>query len=108
MMGYDWPGNVRELRNAVHRYVTLKTVDFLNPSPGISQGRQPVGAAAHPEIGPGFDLRRVLENFEKQVILKALRKENGNRTRAAQALGTQRRSLQRKLAKYQITEPMAV
>ena len=29
MMAYDWPGNVRELQNTLHRYVTLKRLDFL-------------------------------------------------------------------------------
>lgn len=102
MLAHDWPGNVRELRNIIQRYVTFKTLDFLNmPAPETKEAK-PFDAAAKPEFGPGFDLRRVIENFERKIILKAMNLEKGNRTRAAQTLGTQRRSLQRKLLKYQI------
>lgn len=102
MLGYDWPGNVRELQNVIQRYVTFKTLDFSEVTQIESDGSEPFAPAFTPEIGRGFKLRSVLENFEKSILSKAMQLEKGNRTRAALALGTERRSLQRKLKKYQI------
>lgn len=102
MLAYDWPGNVRELQNVIQRYVTFKTLDFLDVTPLESDESEPFGPTFTPEIGRDFKLRGVLENFEKRILSKAMQQEKGNRTRAALALGTERRSLQRKLQKYQI------
>ncbi|MCP3953555.1 MAG: PAS domain S-box protein [Desulfobacterales bacterium] len=102
MLAYDWPGNVRELQNVIQRYVTFKTLDFLKVTQPVSDADNPFDPTFTPEIGVDFKLRRVLEGFERRILLKAMRLEKGNRTRAALALGTERRSLQRKLQKYQI------
>jgi PAS domain S-box-containing protein len=102
ILAYDWPGNVRELQNVIQRYVTFKTLDFLSANQSSIDGTDPEHVNFTPEIGSEFKLRRALESFEKRILQKALQLEKGNRTRAARALGTERRSLQRKLRKYQI------
>lgn len=100
MLEYDWPGNVRELQNAIQRYITFKTMDFLD----ISQ-QQPIHPSyfedqALSETLEKRDLRTALEDFEKTVISKTLGQNNGNRTRAAKLLGIERRSLQRKIKRF--------
>ncbi len=102
MLAYDWPGNVRELQNVIQRYVTFKTLDFLNVCQPGSDETEPLNPTFTPEIGSDFKLSSVLENFERRILLKAMQLEKGNRTRAALALGTERKSLQRKLQRYQI------
>ncbi len=102
MLDYDWPGNVRELQNAIHRYLTFKTMDFLD----IYQQRPDasIGSANHtfPETSENRGLRNDLKEFEKNIILKTLKKHKGNRTQAAKSLGLERRSLQRKLKRFEI------
>jgi len=102
MRAHDWPGNVRELQNVIQRYVTFKTLDFLNVTQPEPEEAGSFDPAFTPEIGADFKLRQALEGFERRILLKAMQLEKGNRTRAALALGTERRSLQRKLQKYQI------
>ena len=103
MMAHEWPGNVRELQNVIQRYVTFKTLDFLNVPPPETEKNGPFAPSFTPEIGTDFNLRNALEDFERRILIKVIRMEKGNRTRAALALGTERRSLQRKLQRYQIT-----
>jgi len=102
ILAYDWPGNVRELQNVIQRYVTFKKLDFLNSLPSETEDGEVWNESFTPEIGADFKLRHAVENFEKRILLKALQLEKGNRTRTALALGTERRSLQRKLQKYKI------
>jgi DNA-binding NtrC family response regulator len=98
-MNYDWPGNVRELENMIERLVVLAegveiTLDDLperlRPA---AEGRQP---RRRDEVG----LVERLELFERAQIAEALRASGGNQTRAAEALGIGRTSLQYKLRKY--------
>ena len=101
MQTYPWPGNVRELQNVIQRYVTFNTLDFIN----LEDGDAPLPESSETipqKIHKGFKLRPVLEKLEKRFLLNAMDQENGNRTRAALTLGIQRKSLQRKLKKYQL------
>jgi transcriptional regulator with PAS, ATPase and Fis domain len=103
MERYDWPGNVRELQNAIHRYITFKTIDL----PEISQ-TEPVEAEdleddSKTQSTHDFDLRNTMEDFEKKIIRGVLEHKGGNRSQTAKALGIVRRSLQRKMKRYHLT-----
>jgi DNA-binding NtrC family response regulator len=93
---YDWPGNVRELQGYVERMVVMCrndriTVEDLPPQIG--------GRTEHvPDSILSGDVP--LSDVEKHVILEALRRNEGNRTKTAEALGIGRRTLIRKLQKY--------
>lgn len=100
MMNYNWPGNVRELRSAVERAVVFCRKDqvALKDLPpevrgGFAQGPKPLTVA---------DRQMTVQEAEKQLIIQALQDSNGNRTEAAQKLGMSRRTLHRKLHKYQL------
>jgi transcriptional regulator with PAS, ATPase and Fis domain len=98
LMNYDWPGNVRELQNVLQRYLTVKTLDFMNIS-----SENGAGAVSDDETGQEeFDLQTRLEEFEKKIILKTLEKFRWNRTKAASSLGISRRSLFRRMKKLGI------
>jgi DNA-binding NtrC family response regulator len=89
---HDWPGNIRELRNTLERAVILSEDNKLE----ISH----LSATKNQTASSRDDLN--LENNEKQLILKALSKHNGNITRAARELGLKRNALYRRLEKYDI------
>jgi len=102
MQSYKWPGNVRELQNVIQRYITFNTLDFLNIAENETADFELPVESDLPVIDKAFNLRNAMESVEKRFLLKAIKQESGNRTRAAHALGMERRSLQRKLKKYRI------
>ncbi len=100
MLSYDWPGNVRELQNTIHRYITLKEIDFTD----IPQSKQ-----TEPKIIPddlifqdsrNLELRVAMENFEKKYIEKSLQEHQWNRSKVASILGINRRTLFRKMKNF--------
>ena len=106
LMQYNWPGNVRELRNTIERMVVLARGDRLSVRdvpPGIRQAVEAKGLPAGVALAPAAGVRP-LEEAEKIMILNALRKCDGNKTRAAQELGISRRTLHRKLNQYKVED----
>jgi len=98
---YAWPGNVRELRNVLERaWVTAGDGD-------IERSHLPPEVAATMETGepPEPALFRSLESVEKQKIVDALARCDGNQTRAAKLLGISRRTLVNRLDKYDLPRP---
>jgi two-component system response regulator AtoC len=102
MMNYDWPGNVRELRSAVESAVVFCRKDqiSLKDLPAEVRGGL-VGASGSRSLSLA-DRQMTVQEAEKQLIIQALQDSNGNRTEAAQKLGMSRRTLHRKLHKYQL------
>lgn len=96
LLDYDWPGNVRELQNVLQRYLTVKSLDFLPAQPQPVRDSSEVPPTA-PDLVP--NLNEALLRFEKALILKALEQHQWNKTKAAKALGIDRRSLFRKMEK---------
>ena len=90
---YNWPGNIRELQHAVERAVIMSDSDVLRPTDIIfsSKGKK--------DDTTGFDDYN-LEEIEKLVIQKTLRKFDGNVSKAARELGLTRTSLYRRLEKH--------
>ncbi|HET9234775.1 MAG TPA: sigma-54 dependent transcriptional regulator, partial [Candidatus Eisenbacteria bacterium] len=98
---YSWPGNVRELRNVVERSLLLKTNGDRIEREDLALGREaPIGnAATHGEANPLPDAVRI---YEKELILDALRVNQGNVARAASSLGISRTNLHNKLRKHDL------
>lgn len=99
LLGYAWPGNVRELQNAMERAVAFArleeiTVEDLPEKLRTYQRGQILIEGTDPaELVP-------LEEVERRYILRVLEAMNGSRTRAAQVLGLDRKTLYRKLEAY--------
>jgi DNA-binding NtrC family response regulator len=91
---YSWPGNVRELRNTMHRLVTMSIPGRITPDE-LRRALEIHTGDSREE--PSDDLDAV----ERQQILKVLDQAGGNKTRAAEILGIQRRTLYKKLARIQ-------
>jgi two-component system response regulator PilR (NtrC family) len=87
---YDWPGNVRELENVIERAVVLTKSKIItrNALPAYLLG-YPSGAAAEERVALSDDLdfRRQTQEFQKRLILMALRQAKGVQKKAAEALG---------------------
>lgn len=93
---YDWPGNIREIRNFIERlYIIFDTSKMLDIN-DIDIMLNP----AEKSIKNNEFLAITLEEMEREVILKTLKKYNGNKTKTAKALGISLRTLQYKLKKY--------
>lgn len=109
LSAYHWPGNVRELRNTLEKMIVLARSEKLTARdipPAIRNEVRSgdlsgvmVGAATSSSDGPGS-----LAGAEKIMIMNALKKQNNNRTKAAEDLGISRRTLHRKLKQYQLEE----
>ncbi len=93
---YHWPGNVRELRNTIEKMVVLARAERLT-SRDIPPSIRPRGAEL-PAARTGSP--ESLADTERNLIMQALRRHDGNRTLAAEALGISRRTLHRKLKQY--------
>jgi DNA-binding NtrC family response regulator len=105
--GYDWPGNVRELKNVVSSAAALADGPTLEPRHLVvfrPQKRPQFGSTAtSPPATLGTSLPmagQTLEQLEKAAIEHALQQYEGNRTRAAKALGIASSTLYEKLKRY--------
>ncbi len=100
LMKYHWPGNVRELENLVERAVVTSKHDRL------TEDDFPADLALGPIADelPALRVPMKLEEGNKYLILKTLEKFNGNKTKAAEALGITTRTIRNKLAEYRIND----
>ena len=104
LMKYPWKGNVRELENMVERVVLLTEGDAILPEDLPEEffltSRKETGLPAVDD--EGVDLERIMEEIEKDYLLKALAKSNGSKTDAAKLLNLTFRSFRHRLYKYGI------
>jgi Nif-specific regulatory protein len=107
LVDYDWPGNVRELQNTIERAVILSRGDVVEPQDvqlsrlrreaGESRGETAPGTGGGPLVS--------LDVLEQRYILQVLEHTAWNKTQAAQTLGIERSTLDRKLKRYQVGRP---
>jgi len=115
---YPWPGNVRQLINVIQRAtiladsqeITLEDLpaeisefDMAQPHP-VSKAMHSVAAVTPRLDGNGCGPLK-LDEIEKAHVLDVLAKENGNKARAARALGIHRRKLYRLLERFEVNGP---
>lgn len=88
LLKYDWPGNVRELRNILERGIILAGGEQIEPEDlGLEIDDQPLQTSGSGAPSDG------IESMEKEMILQALEKTDGNKTEAARLLKITRRRL---------------
>lgn len=95
LQSYQWPGNVRELKNVIERSLLL--------------GRLPSDSLVSPESSPrpretGFPLEWTLAMVEKTHMLRVLESTGGNKSKAARKLGVSRKTLERKLKDWAMSQ----
>ena len=98
---YSWPGNLRELRNVIRRAALLSKGESLErnalPPEMIREGTQREG-----EGDARANLKRAAGETEKELILQTLAKVNYNKSKAAQLLQIDRKTLYNKIKQYGI------
>jgi two-component system response regulator HydG len=99
LLDYDWPGNVRELQNAMERAVALARYDHVTVDELPDRIREYESERIVLADAPEHML--TLAQLERRYIFRLLNAVGGNKTRAAQILGLDRRTLYRKLEKYE-------
>jgi DNA-binding NtrC family response regulator len=97
LLGYGWPGNVRELQNIIERGVALSDGRSIEADDLPSQVRKRVDADF---LATAVARRLTLAELELEYIVRVLDDEGGNKTRTAQRLGLDRKTLYRKLEEY--------
>lgn len=113
LMRRAWPGNVRELRNAVERAMVISTgnriqlPDFFPLDEAVEEEK----SETRPDDADSFfhqllhhlgedPSRNALEQAEEYILRTALDRTAGNKTRAAELLGTNRKKIERRMTKY--------
>jgi two-component system response regulator AtoC len=103
LIHYSWPGNVRELRTAMEHAVVLCRGDRItlrDLPPSTRAGAAAANGGAPQHLLTQNDV--TVKDAEKELIVRALKEANGNRTQAAKKLGMSRRTLHRKLHSYHL------
>ncbi len=103
LTAYGWPGNARELENAIERAVALADGVTLLPT-DLPERIRSSGQTAH-LLAQARGQRLTLRELEREYILETLRLTDGNKSRAAELLGFDRRTLHRKLDEYRAEDP---
>jgi transcriptional regulator with PAS, ATPase and Fis domain len=89
---YAWPGNVRELKNVLERACIC--------ADGATIGVESLILEETERVTAKLELKELLDDYEREVIIRRLAYFKGNRTKTAQDLGISIRNLQYKLEKY--------
>jgi DNA-binding NtrC family response regulator len=109
MSTYPWPGNIRELENLVERLTIIKGSGMIEINDLPSKYRTPTAAVVRSEIQEvaieGLDFNSAVDQFENQLILRALEKTGWNRNQAALLLRLNRTTLVEKIKKKGLRPP---
>jgi transcriptional regulator with GAF, ATPase, and Fis domain len=101
---YSWPGNVRQLRSEVERLVALTPEGtVMGPEKCSRELLSATPIQSRREEGPrSLSIPDQVKSLEIRLIEKALTDSDGNRVKAAEALGITRQGLHKKMKRYQI------
>jgi two-component system, NtrC family, response regulator HydG len=102
LMAYEWPGNVRELENVIEQALVFAegTAIGVGALPAFLQGPSDEDRL---DVPREMSLPEILDDLERQLILKAFKKAGGVKTETARLLGIKTSALYYKLDKYGIS-----
>lgn len=103
LMAYEWPGNVRELENCIEHAVALARFDQVTVEDLPEKLR---GYLAGSFVATANDPTEIvtMEELEKRYLLRVFKLVGNNKSRAAEVLGIDRRTMYRKLERYAALE----
>ena len=101
LMAYHWPGNVRELENCIERAVLTATDDCIhgyNLPPSLQMGRESRAETA----GGKATLDVMMRSYERELLVEALKRHNGNMSAAGRELGVSPRMMHYRISRLGI------
>jgi DNA-binding NtrC family response regulator len=98
LTAYSWPGNVRELENAIERAVAFARGTVITPDDLPERVRTSGRTSAL--IARSVEQNMTLRDLEREYILEVMRRTGGAKSRAADLLGLDRKTLYRRLDEY--------
>jgi DNA-binding NtrC family response regulator len=98
LTAYSWPGNVRELENAIERAIAFARGPVITPDDLPERVR--TSGSASVLIARSVEQNLTVREMEREYILEVLRRTDGNKSRAAELLGLDRKTLYRRLDEY--------
>ncbi len=99
LLAYDWPGNVRELENCIERAVALARFNHLTLD-DLPEKIRAYRADRFVMFANDAEEIVTIDELERRYIVRVIKLLGGNKARAAQLLGLDRRTLYRKLDRY--------
>jgi DNA-binding NtrC family response regulator len=105
LQSYHWPGNVRELENTMERIAILKGSGIITPEDLPEKIARPSISKSVPGVDipdDGIDFDTMVETFEKQLLMQALMKAGGVKSKAANLLHMNRTTLVEKVKKFRL------
>jgi transcriptional regulator with PAS, ATPase and Fis domain len=106
-VSYPWPGNIREVENLIERLTILtphETV-MLRDLPAGMRSTDQTATLKEDVLSGSRPLSDAVDEFERELIVKALQRTGFNQTKAASLLGTSRRILKYRIEKLKINDP---
>jgi DNA-binding NtrC family response regulator len=106
MMNYDWPGNIRELENLIERIIALTSNEYIqhNELPFSLINIPKINGLKESVLNGKVSFLEAEEEFEKGIILDALKRANYVQSHAAEMLRISRRILKYKMEKLGINQ----
>ena len=106
MMNYEWPGNVRELENLIERVIALTHNEYIqaNELPFTLMNISKINGLKESILNGKLSFLKAEEEFERGIIMDALRRTNYIQSHAAEILGISRRILKYKMDKLGIIQ----
>src|SRR5919106_2434942 len=104
---YYWPGNIRELENLIERLIifTPHEMIMLRDLPTGLRSTDQTATLKEDVLSGARPLSDAVDEFERELIVKALQRTGFNQTKAASLLGTSRRILKYRIEKLKINDP---
>ena len=99
---YDWPGNVRELENTLEHAALYARGSVISPDDLPERFIKPAGSKRETRIRSIFEDLPSLDELERRYLVYVLQQVGGSRTRAAEVMGIDRRTLYRMAERYGI------
>jgi DNA-binding NtrC family response regulator len=99
MTHYDWPGNIRELRNALERAYCMAEDNM------ITSAQLPSSLWLNSKIKESSatkDLKDIMEELEKEVLLGSLNRNHGNVVKASKELGIHKSTFYKKIQNWDL------
>ena len=97
LLNYEWLGNVRELKHVIKRAVLLEESDEITPDVLSIKNEVNEKSNDYLNFDSNASFESIIDNVERDLIIKAIKQSDGNKSRAAEKLNINRKTLYRKI-----------